>query len=304
MKRPILNLAMLALLAVGGTGCTTYMNIRTLRPAAYNLHPIRQIVLVQGAGRDKTLQVAANEFMGQASSRGHFGVEDARGQSLRIRTSRNTGAELVPTPDPNRGAAYIQINIVDWSALPAMVSRNVTVTLEDGSAVTRAQLAPVLRGTARIGVTLLAPDGKTLILRQEFTGVSEVDVTIPPPPAAAIAGRNAVAQLLSAITPRSVTSSVKLDRKDKGTLPFIELSRAGNIQGAADGLEQYVREHPNSAAAFYNLAVMLDALGQYDVALRHYDKAITLGGRRWYRDGRLSCARRLAERERLQQNQN
>ena len=302
MKPHIHSLALLALLAVGSTGCTTYMNIRTLRPAAYNLYPVRQLVLVQGAGRDKSLQIAASELTRQTARRGYFAVEDARGQRLRIRTSRSRGTELVPAPDPNRVAAYIQINVLESSTTPAMVSRNTTVKLEDGSTVTRTTLVAVLRGTARIDVTLLAADGKTLIMHREFTGGSEMDVTLPPPPAAADALRHAVEAVLATITPRVVTSSVKLDRRDKATLPFIELSRAGNIQGAADGLEQYVREHPNSAPGYYNLAVMLDALGQYNIALRHYDRAITLGGRRWYRDGRLSCARRLAERERLQQN--
>ena len=105
-----------------------------------------------------------------------------------------------------------------------------------------------------------------------------------------------MAALVDLITPIIVTESVRIDKSDKMQMGFIESANQGMIERAADDLDVFVRHHPNNAVAHYNLAVMLDAIGEYETALEHYDRAMELGGRRWYRHGRAQCARRLAER--------
>lgn len=284
-----------ACLLVASSGCrTTFMNIRTLQPAAHSLHPVQELVLIKGKGHRSQQQVVASELIGQSS---YFRIQDARGQGVRI-SGQGQDAQIVPAPAPDQAAAYVQINIEEWSAGVAVVARDVRIALQGGAPVPSGQIGPKVRGVARLAVRVLGPDGKTVLLRREFAGASEMPVTIPPPPAAQVAARAAIAQFLDLVTPTFAHSSVKLDRKDKDTLPFVELARADNIEGAADGLEQYVRQHPRSSAGHYNLAVMLDALGEYEAALNHYDKAIVLGGESWYRRGRISCAQRLAQQAR------
>lgn len=292
MTRRAMGWITLVLIALSSSACL-HMNIRTIRPAPHDLGPVDQVVLVQGQGREDALQVAGMELLNQVSSRGFFGVRDARHENLRMLTGRNS-TTLKPAPNVEEASrnVYVRLDIVEWSASPTVATR--TFENEDGEVVT--QVSPVLRGRAVIRATILAADGQTLLMAQTFTGGADTDVTVPPPPAAEIAGRNAVAALVNLITPIIVTESVRIDKSDKQQMGFIETANQGLIEQAATDLDNFVRHHPNNAVAHYNLAVMLDAIGEYEQALEHYDRAMELGGRRWYGEGRAQCARRLAER--------
>jgi hypothetical protein len=279
---------------MGVCGCkTTHMNIPTTRPAVLTLHPNRTLVLLRGSGSQRGLQVAAAELQRQSAG-GHFQVEDARGSRLRIVARGNRGPQVIPRQ--NRDAAYLQVNIVKWLTVPGVAKEGREVTLPNGNTVTRPHVRPVLRGSVRLQVTMISGPH---VYAREYAGGSQADIAIPPPPVAEKALAQAIASLLADITPRVVWASVKLDRKSEATMPFVNLARAGNIQGAAEGLRQYLQAYPNDSNGHYNLAVMLDALGEYDSALTHYDQSIVLGGKGWYRKGRASCAERLAERQAL-----
>lgn len=288
MKRAVL-LVVLGL-ALASTGCL-HMNIRTIRPAPNDLGPIDTLVLVQGQGRADALQIVATQVAQQVGGRGFMGVEDARSSSVRI-TSTGPGAQLQPAPDAEARptTAYLRIDVEEWSAAPTVATR--THQNDQGLPIT--QVIPIIRGRARIRAIILAPDGKTVMLSRSYEGGADMDVVVPPPPAAEIAGGNAVSFLVNEITPIIVTESVRIDKSDRGQRGYIELANAGNIAGAADGLQQYVDANPNNAVAHYNLAVMLDAIRQYEAALQHYDQAIQLHPKGYYVEARQQCAGRLA----------
>jgi tetratricopeptide (TPR) repeat protein len=71
-------------------------------------------------------------------------------------------------------------------------------------------------------------------------------------------------------------------------------AEAGNIARAADDARRYLDQHPDNAGAAYNLAVFLEAMGEYEEALAMYDRALSLGNKSFYVKARAGCARRLA----------
>lgn len=104
-----------------------------------------------------------------------------------------------------------------------------------------------------------------------------------------------VSAVLKHITPHTVVSEVRLDKSDKAQRKLLKVARNGNVSAAEKDLRAYLGSHPGSAAAQYNLAVMLDALGRYDEALPLYDSAIAaVGERRYYLDAKAGCAQRKA----------
>lgn len=103
------------------------------------------------------------------------------------------------------------------------------------------------------------------------------------------ATENAAAALLDALTPRRVTRRLRLDDRDGGQDRMLRAALEGRIARAHEDLRRYGERHPQNAAAAYNLAVLTEALGRYDEALRCYDRALALDDKPLYRRARQAC---------------
>jgi tetratricopeptide (TPR) repeat protein len=113
------------------------------------------------------------------------------------------------------------------------------------------------------------------------------------------AARDAVGKFLESITPRWVTRSVPLDDEDPAQAPWLETARAGAIASAASEATRYLQQNPGNPSAAYNLAVLLDAMGDYEQALAMYDRSLA-AEKPFYREAREGCARRLAAQRALE----
>lgn len=114
--------------------------------------------------------------------------------------------------------------------------------------------------------------------------------------------KKAVENFLQDITPRTVTRRIRLDYSDENQEPILEAARNGQVKQAATQMEDYVQEHPNSSSAYYNLAVLTDALGQYEQAIEYYNEALSLGGKDYYTEVKASCMERLQEQQEMQES--
>lgn len=101
------------------------------------------------------------------------------------------------------------------------------------------------------------------------------------------------------LPPRQVVSRVRLDDDDPGQEAILETARGGNVAMAARDMRTYFDANPLSGSAAYNLAVFLEAMGEFHEAMTMYDQALSLGAKDLYHSARAGCARRLAAAEEL-----
>ena len=153
---------------------------------------------------------------------------------------------------------------------------------------------PLLRyvGKVVLGVTAFNAKGKAPLAEKEFIGKSDAD---DEDEAMKRSLRSAVAQLLAEITPTTVEKAIRMDGDDEAQKPIIELARTGAVTRAVTDGRAVVEKNPSSGPGVFNLAVMLDASGAYEEALRYYDQALKLGTKDYYAEGRTACAKRLAD---------
>lgn len=105
--------------------------------------------------------------------------------------------------------------------------------------------------------------------------------------------RSEFAALLADITPVELRREVPLSTRDGALKPFVELAVRGQVALARELVRNYAENHPSSAAAWYDLAVLTEALGQARDALTLYDRAIGLEAKPLFFEMRAQCARHL-----------
>jgi Flp pilus assembly protein TadD len=110
-----------------------------------------------------------------------------------------------------------------------------------------------------------------------------------------------VGRFLWQITPKYAYRHVRLDDEDKAQAPIIKIASGGNVALATTEMRGYVKSNPNNPSAQYNLAVLLDASGQYDEALDLYAQAMKGSTKDFYAAARADCARRLANAQAMAQ---
>ena len=72
-----------------------------------------------------------------------------------------------------------------------------------------------------------------------------------------------------------------------------------NQAQAMSQLTAYLDRNGNNTVAQYNMAVLLDASGQYEEALAYYGKATTSSTKDYYATMKAECEKRLADQKAL-----
>jgi tetratricopeptide (TPR) repeat protein len=266
-----------------------------MEPGAVSIGAARELVLVAGEGRR-----SAREFIGEALVRGargqgYFTVTDrsAEGLSVRVAGQRASveGGTLALTPEQ----AGLRIDVLEWNA-----QRDVeAIRRLDPAGKESVEEVPVMRGNALLAITLFDPSGRAILAETEYEGWASVAPDAPRDQAIEQAACAALASFLQDVTPRSVVQRVRLDDEDEGQEAILATAASGATAQAARDLEAYLAERPNNAAAAYNLAVLREAMGDFQPALELYDRALALGSKDYYVRARAGCARRLAATESL-----
>lgn len=294
MLKP-LPLVLLALSASLSTGCATTVAIRSMQPGTVPVGPTRQLVLLGGEGRRSAREFVGQALVQQCRGQGYFSVTDrsAEGLSLRVagRQVSLEGGDLALGAEQ----AGLWIDVLEWNAQRDTEE----VTRTDPAGKSHVEEVPVMRGNALLAVTLFGPSGQAFLAETEYEGWASTPPDAPREEAIEAAARDALASLLREITPTPVVSRVRLDDEDSGQEAILETASAGATAQAARDLEAYLGQHPESASAAYNLAVLHEAMGDFRAALERYDHALSLGGKDYYSRARASCAQRLAAAESL-----
>jgi hypothetical protein len=289
--RRIASVAVCALMAVG-TACAPTLRVTVLQPASVNLGAATRLTLVQTEGRRSAQELVAHELMKQARERAYFQVTDRSdegftikvvGQSVQV--SGGSGAGQAPDE------VGLRVDVLDWNATREV--KKVDVKDDKGNVVGQDEVQ-VFIGKVVLGVTAFNNQGRAFLAEREFEGRWENDQEDP---AIRAAARAAVSHLLYAITPIYVQRAIRMDGEDKAQEPIIKVAQAGNIGRAVEEMRAYVQQHPQNAAALYNLATLLDASAQYKEALELYSQAIALSNKDFYVDNKAECARRMADQE-------
>jgi len=280
------------------SGCATTVAIRSMQPGPVPVGATEHLVLLGGQGRRSAREFVAQELQRQCRDQGYFTVEDHGDDGLEVhisgRQAEIEGGDLVLEP----GQAGLRIDVLEWSA--SRDEQEVKHTAPDGRVTV--EHVPVQRGQALLAITLFDSSGHAFLSETEYEGWASLDPATPRDEAIECAAREAVHHFLRDVTPIQITARVRLDDEDENQEPYLDAASNGALAQAAHDLEGYLQQHPNSASAAYNLAVLREAMGDFTGAMQMYDHALSLGGKDYYSSARAGCARRLAAQEALRSN--
>ena len=282
-----------------GSGCTTKIPIRSNRPGPVAVGATNHLVMVKGLGRRSAREEVAQQVINQCRRSGYFSVQDRTEEPIFVQVA---GGQVQIEGDPEAFSAPLvaglKIDVLDLD-----YERDVQIVEfhDEQTGTIVYEHYPIQRGIALLAVTLFDPIGRTYLAEREYErafttndlGAHREDVT-----SEALA--HAVSAFLQDITPRQVVTRVRLDEDDEGQIDIIATAKAGSIGLAAKDAQVYAEANPGNPAAAYNLAVFLDAMGQYEEALTWYDKAMRNGSKSYYARARSQCARRHADAQALQ----
>ncbi len=303
----MLGARQIALAVVGllAAGCgPTMLHVRVPEPGAVTFGAARRLSIVETSGRRSAREQLIAEIQAQARSAGHWQVTDRTEEGITVKVAGRSvavsGAKTPQAPDE----VFLKLEVFEWQSNPGtkQVEEKVDVTKtgKDGKSYTETQTVtrtvPTILGKTVLGVTAADAKGRALLAEAEYQGNGDG----PNDDAAvAAAAKNVVQKFLGDVTPRTVVADLRVDDDDKAQKPIIAVAKAGNFPRAVDEMRGYVAQNPNNPVAQYNLAVFLDASGQYQEALDLYTKAAQSSNKAYYATSRAACANRLANVEAL-----
>jgi len=286
--------AALGCASIQGPGEVT---IEAVEPALPALGNTRHLVLLESTGRPSAKQIVAHQIDRQARATGYFTVQDRtlEGHTVAVvgqRADLDGGRRKMP-----KGQVGLRVAIRDWRS--HREAQAVRREAEDGSHYT--EVVPFRHASVVLEVSLFDETGRAHVAEAEFEGhasgeVSKLSRSIVLDRAA----RDAVGKFLDAITPRWVTRSVPLDDEDPAQAAWLESARNGAVASSVGDATRYFQRNPGNASAAYNLAVLLDAMGDHAEALAMYDRALARAEKPFYREARDGCERRLTAQRALE----
>lgn len=283
LLRPLLVLVALL------TGCGPSLDVEVLQPARVNLGGGRRLTVIQTEGLHSARGFVVDEFMRQTREGGFFQVSDRTQEGMVVKV---TGSSVVVYGGTGPAQAVdeigVRLDVLDWDVLRE--SRLVTETAPDGSTVQREEVRYV--SEVIVAATAFNVRWQALLAEHEYhTGAAAPTAE----EALQAAGAEAMRQLLKDVTPTVRRQYLRFDDTDSHQEPIIEVAQHDNLPRAIEEMRAYVAAHPELASAHYNLAVLLDASGQYPEALDVYSRAIEMHPKELYVDAKADCARRLAD---------
>ena len=277
------------------TGCVTTVAIRSMEPGAVPIGATKHLVLLGGEGRRSAREFVGESLVQQCRARGYFTVEDRSEEGLTVKVAGRQASIEGGKFTLDSEQAGLRIDVLEWNA--ARDEEEVTRT--DPTGRQWVERVPVMRGNALLAVTLFDASGRAYLAETEYEGFATTDPSAPREESIEAAAHNALGSFLNDVTPCSIVTRVRLDDEDPGQESILKTASNGATAQAAHDLELYFQQNQNIPSAAYNLAVLKEAMGDFQGALELYDRAIALGGKDYYSNARAGCARRVSAAEEL-----
>lgn len=278
-------------------GCSlpSYVTIRSLRPAQFNIGAKPNVVVVEAkGGRRNNQDIFIENLIKKSRDRGVFVVSNRVSEGIRFDIQDGKTVQtgkIIPMSDAE---ALLKFELLDGE----------TVATEEERAVDilglQKQKSPIIR--AKQGVSISIGTMTKTLDQKEIDGVAKWDKGKEPGEKSVMveaALADAAARTLDWITPRTEETKVRLDGSDEAQKPIIAEIEKGSLLTAAQLLEKYLADHPNSASAHYNYAVVMDAMGRSGAAIPYFEKAESLGAQAYYAEAKNNCIRRTNEAEEM-----
>jgi tetratricopeptide (TPR) repeat protein len=296
MKRVVRSLVLLCAPVLLLNGCASMLKVKVVQPAPVNFGSSKRLTIVHTEGRRSAREFLISNLIAQTRAGGYWQATDRTEEGITLKIAgRNVQAMGAKTPQaPDE--IFVRVDVLEWNS-----GRDTVVRREMRNGTYADHSIPVYKGKVLLGVTAATAKGKALLAEKEYIGEWVVDVDHRSSEQMGVEGAAsaAVRQLLSDITPALVDKSIRIDDEDQNQKPFIEYAKAGNLPKAIEGMRAYLATNTTSPSAMYNLAVFLDASGQYQEALDLYSKAASNSTKPFYADMRTECAKRLADQAAL-----
>jgi len=290
-RRPLRALTLLIATALLLPACATQVTIQSSRPGPVAVGGARHLVILDGQGRRSAQEAVSYELARQLRRGAWFTLDDLSADGHRVRVIGRR-VEVRPRYPLEEESAGLRIDIHEWQA----ARHSYTVERRNEQDEPETKTVQKLEGTVVLGVTLFDAWGNALLAEREYDGTaSGMFGRISEDEVIARSAADAVARFLADVTPRTVVEEVRLDDTDEGQKEILQIARDGNGDIAARRMERYAERHPENRAAAYNLAVLLDAMGERTDALAWYDRALELGYKDYYASARSACLRRIAD---------
>ncbi len=289
-------------LAMMSVSCTSYISIKSLKPAKYHLGSQPEIAVVKADGdRRNTQDIVIEQLIAQSGKTPYLNVTSRAGEGIYFNIEDGLPVSKGKTVEMGESKRFIEFRIIDSDVdrLNEVRTRTKKVKDKDGKSKTVKENynAQVMKSDVVIAFTIIG-SGKVYMRDKEYEGTARQDAKGSGPDKEAmteLAVKNCIEKLMKDITPVLVTYNVRMDESDDGQAPMIEDAKAGRIAIARKQFLEYAETHPDLPSVWYNTAVMTDAEGDYEKAIEYYNKAIVLGGEDYYHKALSSCMQRLEQ---------
>ncbi|MFP2926319.1 tetratricopeptide repeat protein [Pyxidicoccus sp. 3LG] len=291
LNRTLCPLLLLASLVIG---CSPTLKVRVLEPGRVNVGASKQLSLVQTEGRRTARDFVVSELQRQSRAENYFAFRDLSEEGTIVKVAGRTAEVHGEKSSPlAQGEIGLRIDVLDWAT--DMETREVEHKDKNGNVYKTKENVYV--GKVLLGVTAFNSEGTVLVAEREYAGREEGQEGTE----GLIYGaaRGAVARVLTDLTPRYATHYLRMDDDDEAQEQMVKVAEKGDVATAISQLTAYAEQHPDNAGAWYNLAVLQDASGDYEVALENYSRAISLATKDFYVKMKQDCAGRLASRQAL-----
>ena len=303
-KRWILAVA-IAGIGIAASGCVSMLTLNVLQPAPVNFGAAKRLSVVQSEGRRSAREVLIADLMKQVRSGGYFTGADRSEEGITVKVAGRNVLLTGGAQPQAKDEIYVRIDVLEWTSESGTTTISESYTEGTGKekkTLTRKREVPAHVGKVLLGITASNQKGKALLAEKEYTGASSVEKSKGDAASATeTAGRSALALFLAEITPRTVKKQVRLDDEDAGQKPILAVAKKGNLAQAVTEMTAYRAQNPKNPSAAYNLAVLLDATGDYEAAMPAYTEACSQSTKDFYVTAKAECAKRLADQQALNQ---
>jgi hypothetical protein len=250
------------------TACAPVVRVQRPLPGTVDLGPrARMLALVRVDGPGNSPTVVVHTLKGRAHRQGVFQIQ-AWSPGEAVDTSGRT--------------AYLALDVVEWSYAEEHLPR-------------QTQPRARVRVDLRVARTPEGPWSEPYQTGGSVEGI-ESDSDRSPAQAEQLLAEaclRAVDDLLRAMAPRPRIEEVELDVDDDLLRPGASFAERGELDEARGAFESVRSRHPDSAAAAYDLGVVVEALGDWEQAERLYLEAVSRKDDRLYRAALNSVRARL-----------